>query len=119
MANPSKKKGTGGENEVLKVAEDIWGEGCFARTSPGMPWDVERKGYSGPGNHNTPLELLATRPDHGEWLVTMRLDDALRLAHGDADFDDDIRIEVKRYARFALHSIWNKKFGGKGLTYLH
>ena len=107
MANPSKKKGTGGETELLRL---LAAEGLtFVRTPPGTNYDLT--------NQNPdilelqPLEVLATRPDHGEWLVTLRLADFIVLLQERELWET--HIEVKRYARFALHTIWNAKFGRK------
>lgn len=115
MANPSKAKGTLGENEVRDALalERVF----VTRTSPSVPWDLQRP----PGKQGAyDLEALATRPDRGEWLVTLRLSDFGRLVAESDEVRDiessprlGLHVEVKRYARFALHSIWNKKFGGK------
>lgn len=62
------------------------------------------------GNTGRVVEGLATRPDRGQWLVTIRLDDLFHILR---EHGDSAHIEVKRYARFALHTIFEKKFGGK------
>lgn len=110
MANPSKKKGTGGETELLRLLAD---EGlAFVRTPPTTTYDLTNEV---PGRLElTPLEVLATRPDRGQWLVTMRLEDfAHLLRQSDANYDGvwETHVEVKRYARFALHTIFESKFG--------
>lgn len=100
MANPPKKKGTAGETELLRVLS-LPG---LVRTPPTTSYDLARPGLA------PPIEVLATRPDHGEWLMTMRMEDFLHLL---GDDECELHIEVKRYARFALHTIWNSKFGRK------
>lgn len=112
MANPSKAKGTGGETELLRRLH-AHGWHRFRRTPPGRAWDLEDPGYTGPGAHNKPLELLVTRPDKGQWLVTLRLDDLLAMLDSGKGADDAMRIEVKRYKKFAIHNIFESKFGGK------
>ena len=110
MANPSKAKGTGGETELLRALE-TYGLDGLRRTSPGQLFDIERDGHN-------PVEALATRPDHGQWLVTVKLDDFAEMyAALDQDSQDEwrrwvgLRIEVKRYKRFSLHTIFEGKFG--------
>lgn len=103
MANPPRKKGTAAEGEVVNRAR---GAGLTAvRTPAGSTYDVQVQGSTG-----RTVNVLATRPDRGYWLVTITLDDLIHMLsqHGDA-----AHIEVKRYARFSLHSIFDKKFGGK------
>jgi hypothetical protein len=108
MANPPKKKGTGGETELLRLLSD---EGlAFVRTPPTSTYDLTN---SLPGRLELePLEVLATRPDRGQWLVTMRADQfaQLLLSYNDPDVWET-HIEVKRYARFSLHTIFEGKFG--------
>ena len=107
----SKQKGTGGENEVVKLfnEEGIMG---LLRTSPGVNYDITRVGQE------PSLQLLATRPDRGRWLVTLDARKFARLLHA-ADTLSDVlehpvyprlEIEVKRYRRFSLHSIFESKF---------
>jgi hypothetical protein len=106
MSNPSKQKGTAGETELLRLL-NLPG---LVRTPPATEWDLEL-----PGTHQ--LNILATRPDRGQWLMTMDLDTFMELFEFYIDGADTfkrkngLRIEVKRYARFALHAIWEKKFG--------
>jgi len=98
MANPRKAKGTGGETELVRALEL---EG-LVRTPPGTLWDLELPGL-------TPaLNVLATRPDRGQWLLTVDLPTFQHLVGEDAC---GLRIEVKRYKRFSLHSIFESKFG--------
>lgn len=100
MANPPKKKGTGGETELLRL---FAGDGIVLhRTAAGTAWDLEGVG------EGLPVEILATRPDRGEWLLTLRYRDAARLLKG-SPFA--LRVESKRYARFSLHRIFEGKFG--------
>lgn len=116
MANAPKQKGTGGETELgrLLAEEQL----AFVRTPPTTEYDLTN---ATPGALELePLEVLATRPDRGQWLMTMRLEDfaALMRAHQDwgvsaynARGPWETHVEVKRYARFAHHSIFERKFG--------
>lgn len=104
MANPSKAKGTGGETELLRLL-NIEG---LVRTPPATVWDLERQGAL------PPVEVLATRPDRGRWLITTSVDDFRRMFHHyGGDHIVALRVEVKRYKKFSLHSIYEAKFGGK------
>lgn len=105
MSNPSKQKGTGGETELLRLLEAETGR-KFRRTAASSRWDLETAdGESVPAG---PINILATRPDKGQWLLSMTLFDWT------LDFTRaEIRVEVKRYVRFSLHTIYEMKFGGK------
>ena len=54
------------------------------------------------------MEALATRPDRGRWLITIPIEDYLTLL-GPSEYGAD--VEVKRYARFAIHAIYEDTFG--------
>lgn len=97
MANPPKKKGTAGESELLRFLG-----GRFHRTAPTLPFDLRRTGPA------PVVNALATRPDRGQWLITIDLPTFMRLTN---ENENEVRIEVKRYKKFSLHTIWNKKFG--------
>lgn len=101
MANPAKKKGTGGETELKRLFESF---GLVALRNPaGARTDLNVQ----PG-HDRRVQALATRPDHGTWLVTVRLHDFFRLiAHAEMGAD----VEVKRYARFAHHTLFEEELG--------
>ena len=66
------------------------------------------------GPDRATYEVLATRADYGERLVTMRWGDFKELWDLASQHSPNLRIEVKRYARFALHAIFFQKFGTKG-----
>jgi len=104
MANPPRQKGTGGETELLRLL-DIDG---LVRNPSSSLIDLSRPGW------NPALEVLATRPDHGQWLFTMNRRDFQHLV-GIFDevkdpFVQHLDIEVKRYSRFAMHSIFEQKY---------
>jgi hypothetical protein len=106
MSNPPKQKGTAGETELVRMLQ---AEGVPAwRNPPSAIFDV-----SVPGDYDgmRVIEVLATRPDRGQWLVTLTFKDFMFL------YDRDVRyplaVEVKRYARFAHHKIYEAKFGRK------
>lgn len=110
MANPPRKKGTGGETELIALLD---ANGLTMRRTPASsPYDLLREGLG------DPLEALATRPDRGRWLVTLRAEDFAQLVvQRDANALANgrparpVHVEVKRYARFSLHSIFEGKFG--------
>ena len=96
-----RQKGTRGETELKRVLEELFGR-AFRRTSPGSAWDLETidNAYD-----QGPINIVATRPDRGRWLLSMPPD------HWQKDpFSQEIRVEVKRYARFALHKIYEETF---------
>lgn len=106
MANPPKQKGTGGETELRQRLEEM---GVIVhRTSAGSTYDLDR------GNKPDGHKVLATRPDRGRWLVTITAEDWASLVNTADQFYDiadlPIHIEVKRYKRFALHSLYEEKF---------
>lgn len=115
MANPPKKKGTAAETELRK---ELMMHGLtFVRTPASSPYDLTNQLPD--RLELDPLEVLATRPDRGQWLVTMRLDQFAELLHATDEGPNaypeprETHIEVKRYARFSLHTIFEKKFGRK------
>ena len=102
MSNPPRQKGTGGEREIVRAAQ---GYGLEVRRTPAASrFDVEIRGGTG-----RVIDVLATRPDRGQWLASIRLEDLMHLlaSHGDA-----AHIEVKRFKKFAHHTIFEGKFGG-------
>jgi hypothetical protein len=109
VANPSKQKGTGGETELLRLLAE---RGILVkRREAGAIRDLRREGWE-PG-----VRALATRPDRGQWLFTMDLPTFCEFIHMcDVEAEEvsamvsALDIEVKRYARFSLHSIFEKKF---------
>jgi hypothetical protein len=106
VVNKPRAKGTGGESELRRYLADIFP--YLRRTPASADWDLEQPAlYDG-----EPLTFLATRPDNGRWLMTMDLD-TLSTIVGERDMRlfGDVRIEVKRHRAFALHSIWEQKFG--------
>jgi len=103
MANPPRKKGTGFETETVNEAKE-YGLDAF-RLEQGSPYDIEVRGSTG-----RVIEALVTRPDRGESLATIRTKDLLHIL---AEHGDNAHIECKRYARFALHTIFEYKFGRK------
>ncbi len=101
MANPPRKKGTGYETEIVREAE---GFGLTAERQPsGARYDIGIRGGTG-----RTIDGLATRPDHGQSLVTIKLSDFLHLL---ASHGDGAHIECKRYKSFAHHTIFESKFG--------
>lgn len=102
MSNPPRRKGTAGERELLELLRVRWPR--LRRTAASSSWDLEQLG------DGEPVRVLAIRVDRGEWLCTVDLDSLLALAEGHEDVN--VRIEVKRFARFALHTLWRKKWGG-------
>lgn len=105
MANPAKQKGTGGETELVGELNGRFGPDTFRRSWANAAYDLYRVATEFP--HLQPVEALATRPDRGRWLVTVDLHDFMDLIEG---HKLPVHIEVKRYARFALHTIFEQKF---------
>ena len=97
----SKAKGTSGEREVKKALG--WPE--LRRTAASCAWDLEILGES-------PVEVLATRPDNGRWLVTMTLGDfgALWDCYNKSKPTPGLRVECKRHRAFAVHSIYEDTY---------
>lgn len=105
MANPSKAKGTGGETELrVLLMDDMPG---LVRTPASSVVDLYQPGTS---RGDPYIEVLATRPDKGQWLMTMSLADFQKLWRL-ADPHEGVAIEVKRFKKFAHHSIFEGKFG--------
>jgi hypothetical protein len=108
MSNPPRAKGTSGEREVLLRLRELYGEKNVVRTPPGSVVDIIATGL-GPQQDRfvAPIDALYTRPDAGQWLVTIRASDFEDLLwHG----SPNLRVEVKRYRRFAIHAIFESKF---------
>ena len=105
-----------GTTEETAIVNDWNGYMCdprhVARRMPAASrYDVHVDG-SYPGAYV--IDILSTRQDRGERLVTMRFKDLMAL-YGTAsrDIAPSLHIESKRYARFALHGIFFSKFGKK------
>ena len=108
MANPPKAKGTKAESELRCLFEDYFSFPVLRRTSPGMAWDLESIG----DGHLRPINVLATRPDRGQWLMTISLTDFLSMFDASGFLSAaPLRIESKRYKSFAHHRIYTEKFG--------
>lgn len=110
MSNPPKQKGTGGETELLRLLQTWMPDRTWRKCENGHPWDIEtvdeHPAYGETGNI---IRILATRPDYGQWLLSM----PLHAFAGSNIHVDPIQVEVKRHARFAHHTIFDSKFGGK------
>lgn len=106
MTNKPKAKGTGGETELFRLL----GIHGLVRTPASSLVDLTRPGW------DPAIKVLATRPDHGQWLFTMDLPTfraLLQAYDGDTPFESRLDIEVKRYKKFAQHTIFEGKFGSK------
>lgn len=107
-STPSKKKGTQGELEVLRLLQ------------PHIPGLVRNPAsalvdLSAPGK-GLPVQVLATRPDRGRWLFSMDYEDLAMIWDDNvelAGMERAIDIEVKRYTRFATHQLFEQKFRGR------
>ena len=110
MSNPPKQKGTGGETELLRLLEQHMPNRRWRKCENGHPWDIETVDvYDDDGLSGFVVRILATRPDRGQWLLSIPL---ITWAACDLRVDP-IQVEVKRHARFAHHTIFEQKFGGK------
>jgi hypothetical protein len=106
MSNPSKQKGTGGETELRLELLGVLPR--LRRTAASSVWDLEQTG----GGGAVFIPLLATRPDRGEWLISMTLDTFRELLGDQGETDAiEVAIESKRYKRFAHHTIYEETFG--------
>jgi len=105
MTNKPRQKGTSGEREVLRLLA-IDG---LVRTPASSLVDLARPGW------NPVIKVLATRPDYGQWLFTIDLPTFKWLVASldDHGFEHRLDIEVKRYKKFAQHTIFESKFGSK------
>lgn len=113
MSNPPKAKGTGGETELLRIMQAA--EPSLRRTAASSVYDLESEGAF------APIELLGTRPDRGQWLITMAVPDfnflwsvyKHSIARPDMPrgFVHPMHVEVKRFKKFAHHTIFEGKFG--------
>jgi len=104
-------KGTAEETRIVNRWNDYFGRVVARRTAASSAYDVRVQ----VGDvTREPFEVLATRADRGACLYTLREEDFLRLFHSYAFyFSTPVHIESKRYARFALHTIFFSKFGRK------
>jgi hypothetical protein len=105
VSNPPKQKGTGGETELLRLL----GIPGLVRNPSSAIVDLSRVGWD-----NHPIRALATRPDRGRWLFSIGLPQFKRLVAledmASDPFENQIDIEVKRYRKFAHHSLYEGKF---------
>lgn len=113
MVNAPRKKGTGGETELVNLLNACFKHAKFQRTPASATYDIEKSGH-----YDTildaPLNVLAIRPDRGRWLMMMDLPDWVRVMTAYPDlFEIPLHIEVKRFQRSAVHSIYEHKFGEK------
>ena len=97
----SKIKGTGGEREIKLILERLTGR-RFRKTGAGAPWDLETVDND---YRQGPIRILATRPDRGEWLLSMHAGDWARDLK-----TQEIRVEVNRWAKFWHHSEYEETF---------
>lgn len=104
MSNPPKKKGTGYETELVRFFDGEVFTAC--RLENGSRHDIKVRSIG--VEDDRIVEALATRPDRGHTLVSVRLEDFFDLLE-DAGWAG-ANIEAKRWARFAHHEIFRKKF---------
>lgn len=104
MANPPRAKGTNGETELLRILNERGFK--FVRRPAGARTDLKHLATD-PGAVIL-FTLLATRPDRGEWLITMSLD---QFFEAFAPETDTIEIEVKRHKKFAHHTLYENELG--------
>jgi hypothetical protein len=108
MSNPSKQKGTGEETAIVNRINEFDGRSRARRAPNGAHYDVHVD-TAGDACYEF-IDVLSTRADRGERLVTLRFEDFLDIWAYSAL---GLHIESKRYARFALHTIFFSKFGRK------
>ena len=103
MSSKAKAKGTRAETELLRRLNAAGF--ALRRREAGAEADLRQDGTPGAKEH----KVLATRPDHGQWLFTIDMPTFVAVFSR----EDSLDIEVKRYSRFALHTIYERKFGRK------
>lgn len=107
-----------GTKEESAIVND-WNAGHYlcrgAHQARRMPANSRYDIYVDSGSDSRPTyDILSTRADYGERLVTMRWGDFKELWDLAREQSPNLRIESKRYARFALHTIFFGKFGSNG-----
>lgn len=110
-----RQKGTREETAIVNEWNDYFGVSHHARRMPaGSRYDVHVDGFSDP-EIAPPVDVLVTRADKGERLATLRFKDLMTLWSeantGGYELAPELHMESKRYARFALHTIFFTKFG--------
>lgn len=105
MSSPSKQKGTAEETAIVNDWNSYLSHGA-RRMPAGARYDVHVDGHTA-----APIDVLSTRADRGERLVTLRFHDFMRLHALCVAPAPELHIESKRYARFSLHTIFESKFG--------
>jgi hypothetical protein len=111
MSSPSKQKGTAGETSLLRALVPYIP--TLHRTAASSKVDLESTGTG------SVFRLLATRPDRGQWLISMPLEEFMEVWSSAYEegrhfhLMPPVAIEAKRYARFAHHNIFESKFGAK------
>jgi hypothetical protein len=114
MANPPRQKGTTEETAIVNEWNNYFAafevEHVARRMPAGARYDIEVDGFE--WGDRSPIEVLSTRSDRGERLVTLRFADFMDL-YGIGKEPPVLHIEAKRYARTAIGTIFEKKFGRK------
>lgn len=114
MANPPRAKGTREETAIVNDWNERHGM-CHAHKARRMPASSTYDIFVDAGSTERPYyDVLATRADYGERLITMRWGDFKELWDLAAHHSPNLRMEVKRYRAFALHKIFFDKFGPQG-----
>lgn len=107
-----RQKGTAEETRIVNAWNEWICRDVARRNPAGAPWDVTVE-MRQPSPSLDPIQVLSTRADRGEPLYTLRETDFIGLVDAASSImgDKPIHIESKRYARFALHTIFFSKFG--------
>jgi hypothetical protein len=114
VSNPPRQKGTKEETAFVNDWNAYFGSvgnGQAIRMPAGSRYDIHVS-----ADDDDIVDVLSTKADRTERLVTLRFKDFMRLwgkANQDYDFRPTLRVESKRYRRFALHGIFFSKFGAK------
>lgn len=103
MPNPPRQKGTAGETELLRLLNEKGFK--FVRRPAGARTDLR---HESPHPFSPTFKVLATRPDRGQWLLTI---DAATFCEVFAPDLENIEIEVKRRKKFAHHSLYEDELG--------
>jgi len=109
MTNKPRQKGTAGETELLRALQDEPQFKGIVRAPAGSRTDLHRPG----GPFAIKLKALATRPDRGQWLITVDLADFLVMTQMT---NETWEIEVKRRKTFAIHTMFEKEMVSSGIS---
>lgn len=75
-------------------------------------WDITAPNAESMSLGADPLRILATRPDRGRWLGTVDLITLMEWLCRLEGLRPELHVEVKRYRKFAHHTLYEETFNG-------